>query len=172
MGSASYLFTFVFIFRNLLWGSVNNGQPLHGLHNTKRLRTTGLSNHEIHQPASLLIREYLDFEVIFPLEIIHFAGFFRAAAVARRESMLDKHCVTNNIEVKMFLLLKEKQCADTFLNVHLALHIYSLMMASNCTKENGFLCLQRIKNKLRNTMAHKELQLFALCPSNMTFCVH
>ena len=42
MGSASYLVTFVFIFRNLLWGSVNNGQPLHGLHNTKRLRTTGL----------------------------------------------------------------------------------------------------------------------------------
>ena len=43
MGFASYLFTFVFIFRNLLWGSVNNGQPLHGLHYTKRLRTTGLS---------------------------------------------------------------------------------------------------------------------------------
>ena len=42
MGSASYLFTFVFIFRNLLWGSVNNGQPLHGLHNTKRLRTTAV----------------------------------------------------------------------------------------------------------------------------------
>ena len=43
-GSASYLFTFVFIFRNLLWGSVNNGQPLHGLHNTKRLRTIGLDD--------------------------------------------------------------------------------------------------------------------------------
>ena len=43
MGSANYLFTFVFIFRNLLWGSINNGQPLHGLHNTKRLRTTALT---------------------------------------------------------------------------------------------------------------------------------
>ena len=30
---------FVFIFRNLLWGSVNYGQSLHGLHNTKSLRT-------------------------------------------------------------------------------------------------------------------------------------
>ena len=34
---------FVFTFKNLLWGSVNNGQPLHGLHNTKSLRTSGLS---------------------------------------------------------------------------------------------------------------------------------
>jgi len=30
---------FVFIFRNLLWGSVNYGQSLHVLHNTKSLRT-------------------------------------------------------------------------------------------------------------------------------------
>jgi len=33
---------FVFIFRNLLWSSVNYGQSLHGLHNTKRLRTPAL----------------------------------------------------------------------------------------------------------------------------------
>jgi len=33
---------FVFIFRNLLWGSVNYGQSLHGLHNTKSLRTPDL----------------------------------------------------------------------------------------------------------------------------------
>jgi len=38
-GSASYLFFFVFIFRNWLWGSVNYGQSLHRLHNTKSLRT-------------------------------------------------------------------------------------------------------------------------------------
>jgi len=42
-GSESYSFSFfVFIFRYLLWGSVNYGQSLHGLHNTKSLRTTGL----------------------------------------------------------------------------------------------------------------------------------
>jgi len=35
-------FFFVFIFRNLLWGSVNYGQSLHGLHNTKSLRTPAL----------------------------------------------------------------------------------------------------------------------------------
>ena len=35
---------FVFIFRNLLWGSVNYVQSLHGLHNTKSLRTPDLSN--------------------------------------------------------------------------------------------------------------------------------
>jgi len=35
---------FVFIFRNLLWGSVNYGQSLHGLHKTKRLRTPDLSD--------------------------------------------------------------------------------------------------------------------------------
>ena len=33
---------FVFIFKKLLWGFVNNGQPLHGLHNTKSLRTSGV----------------------------------------------------------------------------------------------------------------------------------
>ena len=36
------VFFFVFIFINLLWGSVNNGQPLHELHNNKSLRTPGL----------------------------------------------------------------------------------------------------------------------------------
>ena len=35
---------FVFIFRNLLWGSVNYGQSLHGLHNTKSLRTPALKH--------------------------------------------------------------------------------------------------------------------------------
>jgi len=32
----------IFFFRNLLWGSVNHGQSLHGLHNTKSLRTPGI----------------------------------------------------------------------------------------------------------------------------------
>ena len=44
-GSASYSVTYVFIFRNLLWGSVNYGQSLHGLHNTKTLRTPALGFH-------------------------------------------------------------------------------------------------------------------------------
>jgi len=35
---------FVFIFRNLLWGSVHYGQSLHRLHNTKSLRTPDLVN--------------------------------------------------------------------------------------------------------------------------------
>ena len=38
-GSASYSFTYVFILRNFLWGSVNYGKSLRGLHNTKSLRT-------------------------------------------------------------------------------------------------------------------------------------
>ena len=33
--------------RNLLWGSVNNDQPLHGLHYTKRLRTTDVDHKEM-----------------------------------------------------------------------------------------------------------------------------
>ena len=37
------MFFFVSIFINLLWGSVNNGQPLHELHNNKSLRTPGLN---------------------------------------------------------------------------------------------------------------------------------
>ena len=35
---------FVFILINLLWGSVNNGQPLHELHNNKSLRTPALTD--------------------------------------------------------------------------------------------------------------------------------
>ena len=38
-GPASYSFVYVFIFINLLWGSVNHGKSRHGLHNTKNLRT-------------------------------------------------------------------------------------------------------------------------------------
>ena len=34
---------FFFVFRNLLWGSINYGQSLHGLHNTKSLRMPGLA---------------------------------------------------------------------------------------------------------------------------------
>ena len=36
---SSNVFFFVIIFINLLWGYVNNGQPLHELHNNKSLRT-------------------------------------------------------------------------------------------------------------------------------------
>ena len=53
-GSASYSFTHVFVFRTLLWGSVNYGQSLHGLHNTKSLRTPALEhvmhNHQDSSP--------------------------------------------------------------------------------------------------------------------------
>ena len=35
---------FFFIFINLLWGSVNNGQSLHELHNNKSLRTPALED--------------------------------------------------------------------------------------------------------------------------------
>ena len=38
------VFFFVFIFINLLWGSVNNGQPLHELHNNKSLRIPDLKH--------------------------------------------------------------------------------------------------------------------------------
>ena len=37
--ASNNVFFFVFLFINLLWGSVNNGQPLHELHNNKILRT-------------------------------------------------------------------------------------------------------------------------------------
>jgi len=43
-GSASCSLTYVFIFRNFLWGSVNYGQSLHGLHNTKSLRNPELDH--------------------------------------------------------------------------------------------------------------------------------
>jgi len=39
------MFFFVSIFRNLLWDSVNYGQSLHRLHNTKGLRPPGLDHH-------------------------------------------------------------------------------------------------------------------------------
>ena len=35
---------FVFIYINLLWGFVNNGQPLHELHNNKSLRTPDIDD--------------------------------------------------------------------------------------------------------------------------------
>ena len=41
-GSASYSFTYYIFLENLLWVSVNYGQSLHGLHNTKSLRTPAL----------------------------------------------------------------------------------------------------------------------------------
>jgi len=44
-GSASCSFTYAFIFRNLLWGSVNYGQSLHGLHNTISLRTPAVGHY-------------------------------------------------------------------------------------------------------------------------------
>ena len=50
----------------------------------------------------------------------------KAAAVAREELMLNLHklCVENSVELKMFLLLNENQCADTFPNAHVAFRIY------------------------------------------------
>ena len=42
--SASHSFTFLFYFRNLQRGSVNNGQPFQRLHNTKSLRTRDIGD--------------------------------------------------------------------------------------------------------------------------------
>ena len=40
----------------------------------------------------------------------------KAAVVTCEESMLnlDKHCLENSVELKLFLFLNENQCADTF----------------------------------------------------------
>ena len=100
-------------------------------------RLTSLRYNEIHQVASLLVREYHDFEDTFPPEIVHFAAFFRekAFAVAREEPMLnlDKHWIESRIEFKMFLLPNENQCVDTFYNVHVVLCIHLCIMCSNST---------------------------------------
>jgi len=53
--SASCSFTYVFIFWSLLWGSVNYGQSLHGLHNTKSLRTPASDRNQIFYSFSRLI---------------------------------------------------------------------------------------------------------------------
>jgi len=74
-GSASCSFTYVFIFRNLLWGSANYGQSLHGLHNTKSLRNPGLDDVMVfHQSfvtnetvtLSCLWRDLLWMMLLFP----------------------------------------------------------------------------------------------------------
>ena len=60
----------------------------------------------------------------------------------------------------MFLLFNNGHCADTFPNVHVALRIYLYMMASNFMGERSFFLLERIKNKLGNTMGqHKAAAL-------------
>ena len=47
MVSNNVFFIFVFIFINLLWGSVDNSQPLHELHNNKSLRTFDVDNQRL-----------------------------------------------------------------------------------------------------------------------------
>jgi len=49
----------VIIFRNSLWGSVTYGQSLHGLYNTKSLRTPGLDDR--HGPSPILCDTVLYF---------------------------------------------------------------------------------------------------------------
>ena len=62
----------------------------------------------------------------------------------------------------MFLLLNEKQCVDTFLNLHVALRIYLCMVASKCPGERSFSHEKRIKNELRNTMGKHRASAFCL----------
>ena len=117
---------------------------------------TALSNDEIHRTASLLMSEYPDFEEGFPLEMVHFAAFFkvRSRTVAARGSLadFDEHNLRNSDELKMLRLLSDNQCVKTFPNVHIALRIYLCMMASNCTGDRSFSRLKRIKDHLRSTM--------------------
>jgi len=54
------VFFFVFIFRNLLWGSVNYGQSLHGLHNTKSLRTPDLVNKAVYNFLKSVEKQQLE----------------------------------------------------------------------------------------------------------------
>ena len=98
----------------------------------------------------------------------------KAAAVAREKLMLDldEHFVENSIELKIFLLLNENQCANTFPNVHIALRLYLYEMASNCMGKRSFSLLKRINNKLRNTMTQHRASALSLMPSNLTFCFY
>ena len=129
-------------------------------------KLANLSNDHIQQAASMLMREYPDFEDHFPTELAHFAAFVRAktVTVARQESVdnSENQVLNSNVELKMFKLLSDNDCADTFPNVHIALRIYLCMMVSNCSGERSFSRLKRIKSELRNISGQRRVSALSL----------
>ena len=104
--------------------------------------------------------------MIFCYDLSHFAAFVgvKTVTVARQEPVdnSENQVLNSNIELKMFKLLNDNDCADTFPNVHIALRIYLCVMVSNCTGERSVSRLKRIKSELRNTSGHRRVSALFL----------
>ena len=70
--------------------------------------------------------------------------------------------LNSNIKPKMFKLLSDNDCPDTFPNVHIALRVYLCMMVSNCTRERSFSRLKRRKSELRSTSGQRRVSALSL----------
>ena len=62
----------------------------------------------------------------------------------------------------MYLLLKNRDITQTFPNVEIVMIIYLCMLVSNCTGEQSFSKLKRIKNELRNKTSQDRLNMLSL----------
>jgi uncharacterized membrane protein len=57
----------------------------------------------------------------------------------------------------LFTLFRNQNLKKLFLNVSIALRIYSCMAVTNCLTEISFLCLKRTKTYLRSTIDENRL---------------
>ena len=109
-----------------------------------------MSPGDISSAADCLVRFYPDdLENSLEGELLQFSALFQSfetSDTGNNESKQSK-------EIMMYLLLENRDITQTFPNVEIVLRIYLCMLVSNCTGEQSFSKLKRIKNELRNNIS-------------------
>ena len=85
-----------------------------------------------------------DIDVNFPNELIHFRAFVK----------------NQNSPEESLKRIRSLNISDTFPNVDSALHVFLTLPISNCSSEQSFSVLKRVKNHLRNSVSQENLQIF------------
>lgn len=77
-------------------------------------------------------------------------------------SRMNKLYLSVSRENFMYKLIRDKQVQGSFPNVEIVLHMYLVLMISNCSAERSFSKLKLIKNRLRTTMCSGRLSHLSL----------
>ena len=113
---------------------------------------------QLKDKAKFLVKQYPnDLEPSLAEEIVHFREYLKGKNLPRKEGGSDDSDETVSIEFQMYRILAKKEIHEVFPNVKIALRIYLTLMVSNCSGEQSFSALKRIKNVLRSTMTDQKL---------------
>ena len=96
----------------------------------------------------------------FPTEFRQFVCWYKEQRNCEEGSSAQNQ--VDSSAQKMFKMLHNSGVYQAFLNTEIALRIYLCLMSTNCSGEQSFSQLKRIKDAKRSTMAQRRLSVLSL----------